>query len=100
MANEDIDREVEQLKSDIADLREDMASLVKVLKDAGLEQGKRVYERTYERARGAGDAARERADRAYESFGREVEERPLASVLTAFGTGFVVGMLLDGRHHR
>jgi len=41
---------------------------------------------------------RARAEDVYETFGKEVEERPLTSVLTAFGVGFVVGMLLDHRH--
>jgi ElaB/YqjD/DUF883 family membrane-anchored ribosome-binding protein len=99
MATDEINKELNQLKSDIADLREDMASLVKALKDAGIDQGRQAYDRAYERARRAGESVRERADEAYGAFGKEVEERPLTSVLAAFGTGFVVGMLLDRRHH-
>ncbi|KPJ95903.1 MAG: hypothetical protein AMJ55_02890 [Gammaproteobacteria bacterium SG8_15] len=98
MANEDISNELKKLKADIADLRSDVASLVKTLKDAGVEQGQEAYDRAYERARQTGEAVRARAEDVYETFGKEVEERPLTSVLTAFGVGFVVGMLLDHRH--
>lgn len=99
MANEDITNELNKLKSDISDLRKDMASLVKTLKDVGLDQGRQTYDRIYERASQAGEAVRERAEDAYEIFGKEVEARPLTSVLTAFGVGFAVGMLLDRRYH-
>lgn len=99
MANEDISNELKKLKSDIADLRSDVASLVRTLKDAGLEQGQQAYDQAYERARQAGESVRARAEDAYDAFGKEVESRPLTSVLTAFGVGFVVGMLLDHRHH-
>ncbi|MGD8592351.1 MAG: hypothetical protein PVG20_07605 [Thioalkalispiraceae bacterium] len=99
MANEDITSEVNKLKSDISDLRKDMASLVKAIKDAGLDQGQQAFDRAYERARQAGESVRDRAEDAYGVFGKEVESRPLTSVLTAFGVGFVAGMLLDRRHH-
>lgn len=97
MENEEITKELNQLKSDIADLRGDMASLVKALKDAGIDQGREAFNRTSERARQASESVREQADEAYSAIGRAVEEHPLTSVLAAFGTGFVVGMLLDRR---
>ncbi len=99
MAAEDINKEINQLKSDINDLRKDMASFVSALKNAGIDQGRQAYESAYESARRTGEKVRAKADEAYGAFGREVEERPLTSVLAAFGTGFVVGMLLDRRHH-
>jgi ElaB/YqjD/DUF883 family membrane-anchored ribosome-binding protein len=99
MASNNIDAEISQLKSDVANLRKDMSELVDALKDAGTEKGHEYYDRAYQQAQNAGEYARERAAEAYGTFGKEVEERPLTSVLTAFGTGFVVGLLLDRRHH-
>jgi ElaB/YqjD/DUF883 family membrane-anchored ribosome-binding protein len=99
MATEDITKELNQLRSDITDLKEDMASLVGAMRTAGIEQGRQFYDRAYEKARRTGESVRDKADEAYGAFGRGVEERPLTSVLAAFGTGFVVGMLLDHRHH-
>jgi ElaB/YqjD/DUF883 family membrane-anchored ribosome-binding protein len=99
MANDDFTSELNKLKADLSDLRKDVASLVKVLKDAGVDQGRQAYDRAYERARQTGESVRERAEDAYDIFGKEVESRPFTSVLTAFGVGFVAGMLLDRRHH-
>lgn len=95
MASTEVDKELDQLKSDVATLREDMATLIDTMKAAGMEQGREAYDRAYSRARQAGERVRERAGEAYGVVGREVEDRPLTSVLVAFGTGFVVGMLLD-----
>lgn len=99
MAGDGIDQEMNKIKSDISDLRADMASLINALRDAGIEQGRQTYERAYERARHTGETVRSRTDEAYGMLGKEIEEHPLTSVLAAFGTGFVVGMLLDRRHH-
>jgi ElaB/YqjD/DUF883 family membrane-anchored ribosome-binding protein len=98
MPNEELDSELDKVKSDIADLREDMAELLHIMKNAGIAEGRKYYDRAYERAQHAGESVRERANDAYASIGKEVEERPLASMLTAFATGFFVSMLLDRRH--
>jgi ElaB/YqjD/DUF883 family membrane-anchored ribosome-binding protein len=98
MATDDINKEMNQIKADINALREDVASLVRALKDAGMEQGRQAYDQAYESVRQAGESVGNRASDAYSAFGREVEQRPLTSVLSAFGIGFVVGMLLDHRH--
>jgi len=95
MAVEDINKEMNQIKADMKALRDDMAALMRALKDAGVEQGHQAYDKAYENVRGAGESIRDRAGEAYSAFGKEVEEHPLTSVLAAFGTGFVVGMLLD-----
>lgn len=98
MENREINKELDQVKADIAALRKDMASLLDAVKNAGTEQGKEFYDRAYERARQAGESIREQADNAYSAFGKEVGDYPLVSMLTAFATGFVVGMVLDRRH--
>jgi ElaB/YqjD/DUF883 family membrane-anchored ribosome-binding protein len=101
MAREQITREVDQLKADLAALQTDMASLIKVVKDAGIDQGREYYELASDRVRETGESVRVRATGVYDTAEKQVEEHPLTSVLTAFGTGFVVGMLLDRRHdHR
>jgi ElaB/YqjD/DUF883 family membrane-anchored ribosome-binding protein len=98
MANEELNKELNQVKSDIAELREDMAELLRTMKDAGMAQGQEAYDRAYERARQAGESVKDKANEAYASLGKEVEERPLTSVLTAFATGLVVGIVMDRRH--
>ncbi len=93
--NSDFDKELDQLRSDMADLRKDMAALVKTMKDAGVSEGRHLYEEAAERAKHTRDEARKRAADTYGTLEKEVEERPLTSVLTAFGTGFVMGLILD-----
>jgi len=97
MENKEINRELDQVKDDIANLREDMAALLKAVKASGVEQGKEFYDQAYERARRTGESVRDRAGEAYAALGREVEEYPLLSLLTAFATGFVAGMIMDRR---
>jgi len=98
MQNKELNEELDQVKSDVSKLREDMADLLQAVKNAGVEEGQKYYDRAYERASNAGEKVRSRANEAYASIGREVEERPLTSVLTVFATGFFVGMLMDRRH--
>ncbi len=97
MANE-VDKELDQLRSDMVDLRKDMASLMKTMKEAGIQQGQQVYEQAAKRAKQTRDEASRFASDTYNALEKEVEDRPLTSVLTAFGTGFVLGLLLDRRH--
>ena len=96
--NSEFDKELDQLRSDMADLRKDMAALVNTMKEAGINEGQQLYEEASERAKHARDEARKRATDTYSAIEKEVEERPLTSVLTAFGTGFVMGLILDRRH--
>lgn len=97
METKEINKEMDKVKSDIANLREDMAELLKAVKTSGVEQGKEFYEEAYDRARRTGDSVREKASHAYGALEREVEEYPLMSLLAAFATGFVAGMIMDRR---
>jgi len=97
MENRDISKEMDKIKSDVASLREDLGSLLEVIKKSGFEQGRDFYDKAYERARNAGQSVRDRADEAYTAIGKEVGDYPFVSLLTAFATGFVVGMALDRR---
>lgn len=99
MADNNVNDELDKLRSDVTELREDVQVLINAMKEAGLQRGREFYDRAAERARHAGETVRERAGEAYGSIEKEVEARPFTSILAAFGTGFVVGMLLDRRHH-
>jgi len=97
MESREIDKELDKVKSDLAGLREDMASLLDALKKSGVDQGKEFYDRASERVRNAGETLRNRADEAYGTIGKEVCDYPLMSLLAAFASGLVVGMVMD-RH--
>ena len=50
MAVDDINKEMNQIKSDIKALRDDVASLMRVLKDVGAEQGRDLMRQANEHA--------------------------------------------------
>jgi ElaB/YqjD/DUF883 family membrane-anchored ribosome-binding protein len=88
-----VDEELDKLRRDLEQLRGDILSLTETFKDIGLEKGRAAMDkakRTGASMRQEADALRSRADRG-------IEERPITSVLTSFGIGFLVGMLLDRR---
>lgn len=90
---DDINGEINRLKEDMANLRSDMRDLLSAVKEAGVDRGHAAYERVRE----TGQKARHQAREAQEHVGEYIEEKPLTSMLVAFGTGFVIGMLLDRR---
>lgn len=86
-----VEKDVEELKSEFSELKSDMAKLAETLKklygdsaDHGRERVKAAAERSGEQAREAAGALE-----------AEIGERPLASVAIAFGIGFVLGKLFD-----
>ena len=89
----DVSKELEDLKADIGELREDLGALVGSVRDLAAERAGAVYSR----AKDVGRKTRARAHLARETLEHGIEERPLASVLGSFGTGFALGMLLDRR---
>lgn len=93
MAANEINEDLENLKRDIQQLRSDVASMAKSLKSLTAATG----EEAYQRAEALGQAARRRAAAMEEQLGQEINERPLTSVLAAFGIGFLIGKILDGR---
>jgi ElaB/YqjD/DUF883 family membrane-anchored ribosome-binding protein len=90
-STEEISKDVEQLKKDLQSLRGDIGSLANTLKDAGLDQGRAAYERVKKE----GDDLRHRGEDALGAVAAKIDERPVASALTAFGSGFVIGLLLN-----
>lgn len=96
--------EIDQLKSDLKTLRDDLSKL-----------GKDVLNASRNTAESAGEAARAEARKRLEQLGdawestkdrgaaakhdveRRIEEHPLASVMIALGVGVVIGKLIDRR---
>jgi ElaB/YqjD/DUF883 family membrane-anchored ribosome-binding protein len=88
--SEDLSNDVKKLKTDIDELRKDVASIARALKELGATKGREAFAEAEEVV----EKARRRAAAAEERIGQEIEERPFASMLTAFGVGFVIGKLL------
>ena len=89
----EVNKELEHLKATLGQLREDFSALAGSLRDLAADRGNAAYSKAKE----VGERTRDRATHVQESLEREIGERPLASVLTSFGIGFALGMLLDRR---
>ena len=83
----------ETLREEVERLRADMAAIAKTLRDMGAEGGGKVYERMREQAA----RAKGEAEQAASTVGRQIEERPLTAVLTAFILGAILGALISRR---
>lgn len=70
------------LRTDVAQLRKDLAKITDTLQ--GL-------------ARHGAEQVGDKAKSAVKSVASEIEERPLAAALTAFGVGAIIGMLFSRR---
>ena len=111
MAENDVQKELKQLKADLAKLQSDMSDLVSSLKEAGSDKAENVkssvedeirhqraeLRRLLNQARSTGRRA---VDDAVEGIEGGVEQHPVSSLLTAFGLGFIVAKLmgLGDRH--
>lgn len=84
---------MDQIRADIQALKDDLSELGGSLGDLSSEAAADVRKR----ARRAGERTKSQLDAAQGRIESEIEDRPLTSVLTSFGLGFVVGMMLDRR---
>ncbi|MBK6957028.1 MAG: DUF883 domain-containing protein [Nitrosomonas sp.] len=90
---DEFSKEMEQLKKDLNSLRADIGSLVTSVKDLAGKQGDRVADLVQDTEKQVLDQTKA----AGESVEKYIEERPLTSALVAFGSGFVIGMLLSNK---
>lgn len=91
MAN--VDEEFQKLRADMDQIRSDLAALTTALQEAGVAKGRE----TLDRAKRSTASLKEEAEALRARADREIEERPLTSVLTSFGIGFLVGLLMERR---
>ncbi len=87
------DGDVKKLQAEIAQLREDVALLVQALGGAAREGGANAFSNAKARAGEIQDDIKDKID----SITRQIEDKPVASSLTAFAIGVVLGMLFGSR---
>jgi ElaB/YqjD/DUF883 family membrane-anchored ribosome-binding protein len=107
MAEDLIRKELDALKHDIAQLRKDIGGLTDAVKTVASDKVNATKSRTRERA---SSAVEEIESKLEELLGQgsskmhdaeqKIADHPGASLLTAFGIGFVIAKLMDmgGRH--
>jgi ElaB/YqjD/DUF883 family membrane-anchored ribosome-binding protein len=85
--------------TDLAMLKRDVAALMSQLKSGAVRGAKEAAEDTLdqlsERASRLYDKVAAQGERSAEAISRQVEEQPIASLLIAFGVGFIVSRLLS-----
>lgn len=102
MADDSIRKEMDALKADIVQLREDIVGLTRAVKGAASENAAGVKAKTEERMHKAWENIEQRFEEllsdgkaALHKAEQKVEDHPVGSVLTAFGIGFIIAKLLD-----
>ncbi|MDT8321986.1 MAG: hypothetical protein RQ826_15820 [Xanthomonadales bacterium] len=111
MAENDVQRELKQLRADLSTLQSDMSALMGSLKERGSEKAagmkssvedeirhqREELRRLLNEARSSG---RRVVGEAVEGIEGGVEQHPVSSLVTAFGLGFIVAKLmgLGDRH--
>jgi ElaB/YqjD/DUF883 family membrane-anchored ribosome-binding protein len=93
MAEQLTNSDIAALQTEIKQLRADVAKIVATMRDIA---GNTVA--------GAGQQVQDTSEKVWtevkrqaENVGAEIENRPVASALTAFGAGILLGLLLNGR---
>ena len=105
-ANRNLEEEVDTLKADLDKLRKDISSLVSSFGDAATDEvktrGRRARTAVGRATDRAGqvwdDATNEASRRGREGVAavkQQIEERPVISLLVAFGVGLVIGKLIN-----
>ena len=92
MADE-TDTDIAALQTEIKQLRSDLAKIMETIRDAVSNGIAGVEEKVQASAQKVWADVRRQAH----NVGREIEERPITLVLTAFATGMVLGLFLSRR---
>lgn len=102
MADDSIRKEMDTLKADIAQLREDIIGLTNAVKGAASEKVAGAKAQAEERIRGTWEDIEQRFEdilnegkATFNKAEHKVSEHPVGSVLTAFGLGFIIAKLID-----
>lgn len=107
MAENDLKKEMEQLRADLAALRGDVADLAKAFKNAGTQKAEDIKDsveddlRKYrEVLRAKLDEARAKGYEAKDKMDEQLVSHPYASLFTAFGVGYLIAKLIHlGERH-
>jgi ElaB/YqjD/DUF883 family membrane-anchored ribosome-binding protein len=104
MAERDMQKDLDAVKEDLAKLRSDIAELTQSLIDTGKNEVSTARNRVKAEARNLGRELRdtlnetgERGLRTVETVEQMLTEKPVISLLAAFGLGLLVGKLLERR---
>jgi ElaB/YqjD/DUF883 family membrane-anchored ribosome-binding protein len=101
MPDGELEKELEALRSDLANLRADIARIAETVKQGTAETVRQRYEHLErslrEQIQELLDAARTRSRHSVEEVEHQIEEKPFVSLLVAFGIGLLLSQLIGRR---
>ena len=95
MTSHDVEGEFGAVKDDLAKLRADIANLSAALKDLTSDAVHEQIDSLKGRFDHLTSDAKDRGRQALDDLADHIEERPVSSVLIAFGVGILLGRLFD-----
>jgi ElaB/YqjD/DUF883 family membrane-anchored ribosome-binding protein len=87
--------EFDTVRDDLTKLSNDIASLAESLKEGATDAAREKLAAARDRFERLTEEARTRSEEHLDNLAATIEERPLTSVLIAFGVGIILGRLFD-----
>lgn len=97
MAEPKLDKDIENLKDNMAKLREDLTQISQTLLEKGKSETEVAKDRLIEELKYELDVAKAKGKKTVESVESQIQEKPFMSLLIAFIVGLVLGKLFDRR---
>jgi ElaB/YqjD/DUF883 family membrane-anchored ribosome-binding protein len=95
MTSHNVESEFDTFKDDLAKLRADVANLSAALRDVTSDTVHEQVDAIRGRINRLTDSAKIEGQQRLDELTEQIEERPLTSVLIAFGVGLLIGRLFD-----
>lgn len=97
MAEPKLDKDIENLKDNVAKLREDLSQVTQTLLEKGKSETEVAKDRLIEELKYELDVAKTKGKETVESVESQIQEKPFMSLLIAFIAGLVLGKIFDRR---
>ncbi len=90
-----VNADVDTVKGDLEKLRSDIAALKDSFQSFASDRVRSTISDAQQRLGQVSEKARTQSRQSLETLSEEIEERPLTSILLAFGVGVILGRLFD-----
>ncbi len=95
MTQPNLDKDIESLKDNVANLRADLSQITQTLLDKGKSETEVAKDRLIDELKYELEAARTKGKKTVESVESQIQEKPFLSLLIAFIVGLVLGKIFD-----
>ena len=97
MSQLNLDKDIESLKENVANLRSDISKITQTLLEKGKSETEVAKDRLIEELKYDLEAAREKGKKTVENVESQIQEKPFLSLLIAFIIGLVLSKVFDRR---